>query len=233
MDYLDFSRNKALNNIPQKKLTEALASIENGQDDPATKTLKLIALNRYAESNIPVEYWFIKMEKDFSGDPRLMEKYKEYTEDLKTTYINGTSVCFAGNHGQGKTFTATCILKKACQKNFSCLYSDLSNIVSVLTQYNGHDKFEIRRELGLVDFLVIDEIDNRFFQKSDATNDMFASTLELVLRQRLQNKLPTLMITNSPQIKNSFTALYKSSLESLMSKIEFFVIMPGKDFRIG
>ena len=54
MDTLDFLKSQALNNIPKRKLQEALSAIENSQDDLTTKSVKMIAINRYAESNIPI-----------------------------------------------------------------------------------------------------------------------------------------------------------------------------------
>lgn len=231
METLDFLRSRSLNNIPNKKLQETLSSIENGHDKAQIKATKLIAVNRYAESNIPMAYWSLNMDRNFVGDPRLKTKYDEYTLDLKSSYINGSSICFAGSHGLGKTMLTTCILKKACQKGYSCLYTSLSDIVSLLTQAGGEDKFNIRRELIMVDFLVIDEVDQRFFKQSDASNETFARTLEFVIRSRVQNKLPILMATNSPQIKETFANLFKDSLGSIMSNIEIFAVMPGNDFR--
>jgi DNA replication protein DnaC len=231
MDTLDFSRSRALNNVPKKKLLDALASVENSADDLQTKSIKLTAINRYAESNIPIEYWTLKMERDFVGDPRLLAKYNEYVLDMKASYIAGTSFCLAGPHGVGKTLTATCILKKAAQKGYSCLYSDMSNIVSVLTQGSGEDKFISKRELSLVDFLVIDEIDPRFFKSSEASNELFARNLENIFRTRRQNTLPTILCTNSPNIIESFIGDLKNSLSSLFSdKVENFIIF-SSDYR--
>lgn len=230
MDTLDFLKSQALNNIPKRKLQEALSAIENSQDDLATKSVKMMAINRYAESNIPIEYWTLKMERDFKGDPRLLEKYNSYTKDLKESYTGGSSICFAGAHGRGKTMTVTCILKKAAQKGFSCLYTTLSDIVSVITSGSGEDKYLARRELVLVDFLVIDEFDSRFMATDNAT-DLYARSLENIFRTRSQNKLPTLMCTNSPNIVESLNGPLKASIESLMSgSMTNFVVM-GEDFR--
>ena len=102
MENIDFIRCSTLNNIPQRKLHEAIKAIENSQDDLQTKAVKLTAVNRYTESNIPLEYWTLKMDQDFKGDPRLLERYKEYVVDLKAMYVGGTSICFAGGHGTGK-----------------------------------------------------------------------------------------------------------------------------------
>lgn len=230
MDTLDFSRSPALNNVPKKKLKEWLTTIEESTEDVKDRSVKLIAINRYAESNIPIEYWSLKMERDFFGDPRLKTKYEEYISDLKASYINGSSVCFAGSHGVGKTMAVTCILKKAAQKSYSCLYTTLSDIVNVLTSASSEDKYLARRELALVDFLVIDEVDNRFFASSDAATELYIKNFETILRSRQQNKLPTLICTNSPNIINSFTPNLKQSLGSLFSTLEMFIVL-GNDYR--
>lgn len=226
----DFLRSKALNNIPQRKLQEILSSIESSEDTPNNKHIKLIAINRYAESNIPVEYWSLKMEKDFHGDTRLLNKYSEYVSNLKLSYTSGSSVCFAGGHGLGKTFTITSILKKASGKGYSCLYTTLSDMVNVLTSAGGEDKFLARRELTLVDFLAIDEFDSRFMPSENAA-DLYARSLENIFRTRSQNKLPTLMCTNSPNVVESFNGTLKASIDSLMKGyLKIFPVF-GEDFR--
>lgn len=230
MDTLDFLRSPALNNIPKRKLLDVLASIKDSAEDDKIKYTKTIAINRYAESNIPIEYWNLKMEKDFTGDSRLLTKYQEYTSDLKSSYITGSSICLAGSHGLGKTMTATCILKKACQKNFSCLYTTLSDIVNVLTTAPGEDRYLAKKELTLVDFLVIDEFDSRFMPSENAA-DLYARSLESVFRARSSNKLPTIMATNSPNVVESFHGPMKASIDSLMKGyLKVFPVL-GDDFR--
>lgn len=231
MDTQDLVRSRALNNIPSRKWQEAIDRV-NATDEPLeNKHVKLIAINRYAESNIPIEYWYLKMERDFKGDPRLFAKYNEYTQDLKQSYFEGRSICFAGGHGLGKTMTITCVLKKASQKGFTCLYTTLSDIVSVLTQGGGEDKFLARRELAMVDFLAIDEFDPRFMPSENAA-DLYARSLENVFRTRASNKMPTLMGTNSPNPVESFKGPLRDSIDSLMKGyLKVFAVAPGKDYR--
>jgi len=231
MDNLDFVRCQALNTVPQRKLQEALQAVERSSDDLTTRALKQTAINRYAESNIPLEYWTLKMERDFKGDPRLLAKYTEYVADLKAMCQGGTSLCFAGGHGLGKTLTITSILKKAAHKGFSCLYTTLSDIVVVMTSGYGEDRAVARRELVMVDFLAIDEADIRFFNQSDNSKDLYGRAFESIIRARLQNKLPILLATNSPNIKENFVSFFKDSLGSLLSNVEIFSVMPGIDFR--
>ena len=230
MSSLDFSRSKSLNNIPQRKLQDMILAVEQSSDSINNKHIKIVALNRYAESNIPIEYWSLKMEKDFHGDKRLYDKYVEYTSDLKSSYTNGTSICFAGLHGVGKSFTLSCILKKASAKGFTCLYTTLSDMVNVLVSASNEEKFLARRELNLVDFLAIDEFDSRFMS-SDNAADLYARSLEGIFRNRCQNKLPTLMSTNSPNIVESLNGPLKASIDSLMKGyLKVFPVF-GEDFR--
>ena len=230
MESLDFSRCPALNNIPKNKLKNILDSIDNSDLEAKAKVFKQIAINRYSESNIPIEYWSLKMDRDFIGDPNLLAKYKEYIADIKQSYINGDSYCFAGSYGLGKTLTACCILKDACNKGYSCLYSNLSDLVNILTSAPNEDKFLARRELNMVDFLVIDELDPRFFS-TETAGDLYARTLETIFRTRSQNKLPTLICSNSPNVIQSFTGSLKNSLDSLFKGyIKIFPVF-GEDFR--
>jgi len=230
MANLDFSRSKALNNIPIRKLKIYLDSIDGSNDPADVKMYKKIAINRYAESNIPIEYWSIKMEDDFKGDTRLFQKYQEYISDINATYVNGTSICLAGGHGLGKTMAVTCVLKKCCQKGFSCLYSTLGDIVNTVMQASGEDRYLARRELVMVDFLVIDEFDPRFMT-NDNVADLYARSLENVFRTRSQNKQPVIMCTNSPNPVESFKGNLRESIDSLMQGyIEVFPVL-GKDFR--
>ncbi len=239
------TRSTALNNLPQKKVQDKLTNIIQSCDVCSKRNLKYksafdglcnkcsltnIAFNRYSESNIPIEYWDLKMDKDFVGYAGLKQKYDELTADLKLQYTLGTSICFAGGHGLGKTMTTTCILKKASQKGFHCLYTTLSDIVNVLTGAPGEDKYLARRELLLVDFLVIDEFDSRFMATDNAA-DLYARTLESVFRTRSQNKIPTFMCTNSPNIVETFHGPLKSSIGSLMSGYMKTFPVLGEDFR--
>jgi DNA replication protein DnaC len=170
------------------------------------------------------------MDRDFTGDPKLLKRYTEIVTQLSAAYRSGASICFAGAHGLGKSMVLTCILKQASLKGYTCLYTTLSDIVAVLLGPDGEDRYAARRELMSVDFLVIDEFDSRFMQTENAS-DLFGRTLESIFRTRSQNKLPTLMATNSPNIVESFTGPIKQSIDSLMKGYVKTVIVLGEDFR--
>ena len=169
------------------------------------------------------------MNRDFKGNKLLMESYSYIVENLKKCYMDGLSICFAGMNGTGKSMTATNILKKTAQKNYTSLYSTLSDIVNVLTLSSSEDKFLARRELMMVDFLIVDEFDPKYIS-STASSDLFGRTLEHLFRTRSQNKLPTIMCSNSPNPAESFDGLIRDSINSLFHKMKIVPII-GSDFR--
>lgn len=199
-------------------------------------TVKTMAYNRYYESGIPIEYWTLSVENIITNANKsqafesLSKVYNKLTDNLNQSYMDGVAYCLAGSHGVGKTTVSTNILKKACQKNFTALYTNLGDIVNALTIAPGEDKYFARKELTEVDFLVCDEFDSRHMGNTENATDLFGRTLEYVIRTRLQNKLPNIIISNSPNPVESFTGSIKESLNSLLQK---FTIVPilGEDIR--
>jgi DNA replication protein DnaC len=219
MDHQTLVRSSALNNIPKKKLFDRINNALSKCEVCAAKSTEfystsdnlcprceivVIACNRFYEANIPIEYWSLKMERDFKGAQILMTKYNEITENLQQTYASGKSMFFAGSHGVGKSMVLTSILKKAASKGFTSLYTTLSDAVGVMTQADHEQRYLSRRELAMVDYLVVDEVDPRFMASENAA-DLYARTFEGIFRTRSQNKMPTYLATNSPNVLESFT----------------------------
>jgi DNA replication protein DnaC len=241
MSDVEFSRSKALNNIPSKKLKDKqLEFISKCEECKSKSSISdglckkcsgaMIAFTRYYESNIPVEYWQLKMERDFVGDKKLLDKYNDLVSDVRKCFLDGTAICLAGNNGTGKTFTCTSILKTAVLKGYSGLYTTFSDMITTLTQASNEEKFLAKKELVMADFVVIDEVDNRYIG-SENMADLYARLLEIVVRTRRQNKLPTFICTNSPNITQSFSGALKQSIESILSGyMETFIVF-GDDFR--
>ena len=235
------SRSDAFRTIPPRKVQEALVntlkkcgvcSANGAALHSACDDCRIIntALSRFADSNIPIRYWYLKME-DFKGPQTLLDKYNEITADLSKTYEDGICMCFAGPHGCGKTYVSTHILKKAASKGYQCLHVTLGDIVSSAVSNSLHDKFIARQELMMVDFLVIDEFDPRHMTEG-ASSDLFGRQLEDVFRRRSENKMPLFMCTNSPNVIESFSGSIKQSIESLMNYAKIIPVL-GNDFRKG
>lgn len=167
--------------------------------------------------------------KDFKGTKELSLVYDNIIDKLSDIYNNGSSICLAAGHGTGKTTVATNIIKKAAQRNYNCLYTTLVDIINALIDSPYEEKFLARRELMMVDFLVVDEFDSRYV--SDASSDLFGKQIEHIFRNRSQNKLPTIFCSNSPNPIEMFNGTIKASIESLFSKVKMISIISNKDFR--
>jgi DNA replication protein DnaC len=182
-------------------------------------------LHRYWLANIPARYWTLKMDKEsFKGEEILLNTYNDYVKDVGQTYSDGTTICFAGNFGIGKTFTITSILKRFVEKGYSGLYVTLEDIVANLSDSAS------RQELLSTDLLIIDEFNGRFIAESDKAIDLFGRTIENVIRHRLQNKLPTLFASNSNDPLEKFGGEIKKALSSLFNYVKIISVL-GKDFR--
>jgi len=185
-------------------------------------------LNRYAEANIPVDYWFLDME-EFKGDSNIKKHYDNITSDFRKSYVDGIRYCFAGKHGRGKTMVCACVLKKAVEKGYSGLYTTLSDIVALMASHDADGKYTARQDLLQVDFLVIDEFDPRFMGSTNSA-DLFGRILESIIRGRLQNRMPTMLCTNSKDATSAFSGPLKESIGSLMYMFKIVPVL-GKDFR--
>jgi hypothetical protein len=220
-------------NIPRKKLDDTILSLQNrfAQDGVLNSDgAKLCdAFQRYWDSNIPVDYWFRDMH-DFSGDKGLLKRYTEITSDIPKSFQEGVRICFAGGHGVGKTMSCVCILKRVVERGqHDALYVNLTDIIHVMTSPDFETKNEARHRLLNVDFLVIDEVDQRFMSTENAA-DLFGRILEPIIRTRIQNRMPLLLCTNSPNVVDSFSGSLKESIKSLMKLVTVQPVL-GKDFR--
>ncbi len=192
-------------------------------------SIRTVAIRRYADANVPVEYWDLSMD-NFHGPGKLKSKYEEIVGNLPEVYKKGYTICLAGQHGVGKTMSLCNIIKVASLKGYTGLYTSLSDIANVSTSPDMDDRFSAQRELKSVDFLTIDEVDDRFLSQSNHSNEFFSRLFELTLRTRIQNSLPTFIATNSPNLREVFGGAFKASLGSLLHKFVTITVV-GEDVR--
>lgn len=188
---------------------------------------KISRIKMYAKAEIPMDYWFLSM-KDFKGDPN----FKKYVidnvlSDVKKVYEEGTSLAFVGNLGIGKTYVAVAILKSALVAGFTARYIYMSDIIQKSTEGNSG----IFEELTTVDFLVLDEYCDRYVFPSDKAEQLFGQTMERVLRHRLQNRMPTILCSNTPELKDVLAGEFSRAVDSLFSRYVKTIYVSGKDFR--
>ena len=227
----------SLRNVPENKVSyyksKNIEECETCSKTGIVSCNKCMLLNkitdRFVESNVPVDFWNKGM-NDFYGDPNLKNLYIEIMGDVNDFLYNGKSLFLKGAHGTGKTMLGSCLVKEISIKGFNCLYSNLFDIVNVLIYGEFKEKFEASKELKMVDFLVIDEFDPRFFG-SEAGSELFGRILEMILRCRLQNHNSTMLITNNPNPTKGLGEALQSSIDSLIAGYCKEVFVTGADFR--
>lgn len=200
----------------------------NYQDQRYIKSC--IMIDKMDDANIPNGYWFYKMD-NFYGSPHLKKIVEEYMLDIKKMYMMGQSICLAGSQGTGKTMSSICILKEALRNNFSGFYITASDIFSDMT--DSELSSQMKRKLKDVDFLVIDELDSRFFPSNNA-KELFSSIYENIFRFRTHNNMPTIICTNETAgLQDVFYGMCAKSIESLNAQYLKFYPVAGKDVRYG
>jgi len=190
---------------------------------------KIDRMSRYALSGIPVKYWGLAF-RDFAGDKNFGNFVINVLSDIDQFYLEGKSLAFVGNLGTGKTYAACSILKKAIVSGYSGKYLQMADIVNSILSKKLDSKSYLDSILD-ADFLVIDELDSRFFP-SDAQKELFSGIYENVFRHRAHNLQPTIICTNETvNILDVFYGASKTSINSLNSQYLKIYPFPGIDFR--
>lgn len=189
-------------------------------------TKKFQYIDLMEEANIPAGYWTLGI-KDFVETAKIKEIVKDYINNLNERYYEGKSICFSGTQGTGKTMASVCILKKAIVLGFSVFYITATDILQAILNSN----IEIRNIIKNVDFLVVDELDSRFFF-SDNAKELFSGIFESIFRHRVHNNLPTIICSNETEnIMNVFSGVCVQSIGSLNAQYLTIYPITGIDFR--
>jgi DNA replication protein DnaC len=184
----------------------------------------------YARAGIPVEY-LQRSWKDFDGDPNFKKLVRDtILSRIPDIYEQGQSYAFVGNLGIGKSYAACAILRLALVSDFKAKYETMSDIINT-TLSHAVDSNLYLKELMEVDFLVIDEFDLRWVFPSEKAEKMFGSTLEHILRNRFQNKMPTILCSNTVEIDNVLSEDFSKAFESLRNQYIQLIYVSGKDYR--
>jgi len=190
---------------------------------------KVECINVWANAGIPNAYWTYTLQS-FSGDQAYKIRLEALLKTPEDMYNDGKLYAFTGKYGVGKTFGACEILKTVLARGYVGRYTTMSEIVDMVM--SKEERFDFKQSLLLSDFLVIDEFDSRYIPTSDRGKDVFGSTLENIIRTRIQHKLPTIFCTNNASLDDVFDGTFEQTFDSLFS-IRNVVSIPvgGVDLR--
>jgi DNA replication protein DnaC len=189
--------------------------------------IQISRIQKYHEANIPASYWNLSF-KDFNGDEDFKSIVKSKIEAIDSVFDKGESLLFAGNLGVGKTYAICSILKMALCKDYSAKYYSMAEVINTLLSGGNNS---LIKELSELDFLAIDEFDNRWIFPSEKAEQVFGSSMEFLLRNRFQNSLPTFLATNNAEVDQILSGSYARSFSSLRNQFLKTIYVSGKDYR--
>lgn len=182
------------------------------------------------DSNIPVTYWELPMSK-FTGSEEIKNAVTDYGCSLQANYKQGRGLCFAGPYGIGKTYGMCSLLKAAIKSKYTAYYTSLTDMALYIGSRNTKEEYLTRCMKS--DFLAFDEVDARHVPTSQEGLAFFGSSVEKIIRERVQNKLPTFFATNHDSLDPVFSGQYNRAILSLLSTCCTTIVAIGRDFRKG
>ncbi len=187
-------------------------------------------VDKMASANIPMTFWKLPI-SSFSGSSDIKEAVIGYVKDIDKNYLAGQGLLFTGNYGIGKTYGLCSILKAALKDrhNWSAYYTSLPDLAMYATSKTNKEEYFALCTKS--DFLVIDEMDARHMSDSDEAKAFFGSLIEKIIRERVQNKLPTFFGTNHDSLAPVFNGQHARAISSLLAPCTRTISALGQDYR--
>lgn len=166
----------------------------HGETYPCDCELQRRLQRLYFAANIGREYHDICL-KDFVGpnESRIVPIVSEYIDRFADNFHYGLGITLSGSLGTGKTFAMASILKELVKQGRNVYMVTFDELITTVGGvYSDEEKRRLLDKLMSVELLGLDEL------KSDPRNKQgfLAGALDVVIRHRTSNLLPTLVTTN-------------------------------------
>ena len=187
---------------------------------------------RLANANVPMEYYDLNYKEDFvDNSGTIKPKIMKVIDNIEEFYRKGQCLYLHGQNGNGKTFSAVEILRKASMQGYSIYYDWFPTMVDLYNK-KGYKAYDEQREyddiIKKTDFFVIDELgkesENGSYNKSDVNR-----LLEINILKKRSSK-NTIIISNLLD-ENTLKTTYSPSIFSVMSHKFYPIHFKGTDFR--
>lgn len=167
----------------------------------------------------------INFDVDDMGNEKLHNFAKKYADDFSPK--GSPNLLFFGNCGNGKSFTAACILQEVIKNGFTGLFATVSDISNEL--WGAEDKQPVMDKIRNVDLLVIDD-----FGAERSNSDYSAQIRYDIINARYQSGKPTIFTSNLAAEKlfaESFDLQTKRTFSRIMENTQA-IKFKGKDRRV-
>lgn len=144
-------------------------------------------------------------------------------------------IIFVGQNGTGKTHISVAISNELMKENVPVIFGTLTDLVEKYTKsYQNHTDGEITKLYAKVDLLIIDDLG------VETMNDWMLSKLFVIINERMNNELPTIITTNYnlEELKIRLSIPNKvcetpNSIISRLCSMCYRVECKGNDYRIN
>ncbi len=188
----------------------------------------------YKFAGIDEEFWEIGEKGwEWEGDVGALKATRQFVDNIEKNKREGMGLIFAGLNGRGKTSLSVLILKEAIRKGYSAYCITVAELLEVIkgTADRNYERAEENKikydDIKDKDFLVLDNMDSEYVAKNGP--DFNIAKFDMLCRYRSRNHMPTIITTNYS--KGEFLENYRTSINSLLSGKNLFVIVPGEDYR--
>ena len=198
-----------------------------GQQHECDCELQKLLQKHYYAANIGRSYHNLCLEH-FVGDDRdhVVPIVEEYIDKFDDNFFYGLGISFSGRErGTGKTLAMSYVLKELIKRGRQAYTISFEELVRVFgSAYKDEESNRMFEKLMSVEVLGLDE------WRTDPRNreGFLADSIDVILRHRTNNALPTLITTNmTPKEEQAeFGAAY-----SLLSARNYRLEFTGRDVR--
>jgi DNA replication protein DnaC len=198
----------------------------NGEVHECDCEIQKLLQRHYFAANIGREYHDIGLQH-FVGDDAnvVIPRVQEYISRFDDNFHYGLGITFSGPVGTGKTMAVCCILKELVQQGRRVYFITFEDMIAAWSKAYMDDDYKLlMNKLMSVEVLGLDEL------RVDPRNrtGFLANGLDVVMRHRTSNLLPTIITTNllPDEEGDQFGKAY-----SLLSARNERILFTGRDIR--
>lgn len=164
---------------------------------------------------------------DFEGDPQALQMAELFWDRRELFVQRGLGLIFLGEFGTGKTMLQTLLAKDLVKTGYSVFCVKFSSMIDMFTSgwRSQEDREFFQRKVKGSQVLVIDDLGKEF----KASNNLSGTTLDDVLRTRVQEGRTTLITSNlnTEEMDNG----YGPAIFSLLKEVSMIYEFRGEDYR--
>lgn len=161
---------------------------------------------------------------DDGKQAKVTETAKRYCRHFTELKENSIGICFYGNTGTGKTFTAGCIANELINQGYSVLMTNIGRIVNRMqNSFEGRQEYLDR--INSVDLLIIDDL------AAERDTEFVNEIVYTVIDSRYRCKRPLIVTTNKDPQKEFGGGLNKGRIYSRICEMCYPVEITGADRR--